>query len=139
MIWRTCGARRPASRLSSPFGRFAWTRWSAASPGLKLAQVFQHSRDHGLVPQNLARIAREWAPQLGLEEADIVGYLTENIHYYLDRENHSGFQLFLRYAREIGLIPPCARRALSRPGGLRRQLRLTRPQPRRDADRLSDI
>ncbi len=73
--------------------------------GMRLASLFQRSRDHGLEPQNLALIAKEWAPRFNLTEADIIRYLTENIHYYLDRENHAGFQLFLQYAREIGLIP----------------------------------
>jgi hypothetical protein len=35
----------------------------------------------------------------------VATYLTENIHYYLDRENHAGLQLFLTYAHEEGLIP----------------------------------
>ena len=73
--------------------------------GLYLSKVFQHSRDHGLEPQNLDVIAQEWAPKLGLTEDDVRSYLTENIHYYLDRENHAGLKLFLKYAQEIGLIP----------------------------------
>ncbi len=72
---------------------------------LNLKRVFAQSRDHGLEPQNLDVIAREWSPRLGLPEADIRSYLTENIHYYLDRENHAGLRLFLQYANEIGLIP----------------------------------
>jgi predicted solute-binding protein len=72
---------------------------------LTLTKVFQTSRDHGLEPQNLDVIAQEWAPKLGLSEDDIRSYLTSNIHYYLDRENHAGLKLFLLYAHEIGLIP----------------------------------
>ena len=72
---------------------------------VNLKRVFAQSRDHGLEPQNLDVIAREWSPRLGLPEADIRSYLTENIHYYLDRENHAGLRLFLQYANEIGLIP----------------------------------
>jgi chorismate dehydratase len=73
--------------------------------GLQLMKVFQDSRDHGLEPQNLDVIAKEWSPKLGLTEADIRSYLTENIDYYLDRENHGGLKLFLQYTQEIGLIP----------------------------------
>ncbi len=73
--------------------------------GMNLARVFQQSRDHGLEPGNLDVIAREWSPKLGLSEDDIRSYLTENIHYYLDRENHAGLKLFLQYSQEIGLIP----------------------------------
>ena len=42
-----------------------------APPALDLAAVFQESRDHGLQPASLDRIAREWAPRLGLSEAEI--------------------------------------------------------------------
>ncbi|HZL67771.1 MAG TPA: menaquinone biosynthesis protein [Candidatus Limnocylindrales bacterium] len=72
---------------------------------LDLVKVFQQSRDHGLEPENLRIIAQEWSPKLRLSETDIHTYLTQNIHYYLDRENHAGLQLFLRYSQEIGLIP----------------------------------
>ncbi len=71
---------------------------------LDLVKVFQQSRDHGLEPANLRTIAREWSPKLKLSESDIHAYLTENIHYYLDRQNHAGLQLFLQYSQEIGLI-----------------------------------
>ena len=73
--------------------------------GVSLAKIFQQSRDHGLEPHNLDLICKEWAPRVGLSESDIRSYLTENIHYDLDRENHAGLKLFLHYAREIGLIP----------------------------------
>ena len=72
---------------------------------LDLVKVFQQSRDHGLEPANLRVIAQQWSSKLKLSEADIHTYLTENVHYYLDRQNHAGLQLFLRYAQEIGLIP----------------------------------
>ncbi len=73
--------------------------------GMNLAKVFQESRDHGLEAHNVNIIAREWSPKLGLSEDDIRSYLTENIHYYLDRESHGGLKLFLQYSQEIGLIP----------------------------------
>ncbi len=70
-----------------------------------IADVFNLSRDHGLQPRNLASIARSWAPKLGLTEADVNAYLTENIHYYLDSANTEGLELFYRYAAELQLIP----------------------------------
>jgi chorismate dehydratase len=73
--------------------------------GMNLARIFQQSRDHGLEPQNLDVIAKEWSPKLGLSESDIRSYLTENIHYQLDRENHAGLKLFLQYAKDVGLTP----------------------------------
>lgn len=76
-----------------------------ASPSLDLAAIFQESRDHGLRPDNLDQIARDWAPKLGLSEASVRSYLTENIHYYLDTECQEGLQLFYRYAAEIGVLP----------------------------------
>ena len=73
--------------------------------GLDLIATFQQSRDHGLQPENVARIAEEWAPKLSMTQAEVVDYLTQNIQYYLDRENHEGLQLFLNYAHEVGVIP----------------------------------
>ncbi len=69
-----------------------------------LTKVFQQSRDHGLERQNLDVIAKEWSARLDLSEDDIRSYLTGNIHYYLDRENHAGLRLFLQFSHEIGLI-----------------------------------
>jgi predicted solute-binding protein len=68
-------------------------------------KVFQRSRDHGLEPANLRIIAQQWSQKLGLSEVNILSYLTENVHYYLDRQNHAGLKLFLSYSQEIGLIP----------------------------------
>jgi chorismate dehydratase len=73
--------------------------------GINLIATFQQSRDHGLLPENIAAIARQWAPKLGITEDEVMTYLTKNINYSLDRENHAGLQLFLTYAHEIGLIP----------------------------------
>ncbi|MGH9543701.1 MAG: menaquinone biosynthetic enzyme MqnA/MqnD family protein [Terriglobales bacterium] len=72
---------------------------------LDLATVFQESRDHGLQPVNLERIAREWAPRLGLSANEIKSYLTENIYYDLDPTCLDGLQLFYRYASECGALP----------------------------------
>lgn len=76
-----------------------------ADPALDLAAVFRDSRDHGLAPESLDKISREWAPRVGLSEADIRGYLTDNIHYQLDAGCLEGLRLFYRYAAEIGALP----------------------------------
>jgi len=73
--------------------------------GVNLREVFQRSRDHGLLPESISVLAKEWGPKLGITEGEVTTYLTQNIDYYLDRENHAGLQLFLTYAHEIGLIP----------------------------------
>jgi len=92
-----------------PFVFAFWAVRQAALSGqdfnLDLAAIFQRSRDHGLQPESLARIAREWAPRLGLSETDVRAYLTQNIHYELDSPCLEGLQLFLRYARECGALP----------------------------------
>ena len=76
-----------------------------ADPSLDLAAVFRDSRDHGLESASLAEIAREWSARLGIGEADVRSYLTENIHYQLDAGCLEGLQLFYRYAAEIGALP----------------------------------
>jgi chorismate dehydratase len=72
---------------------------------IDLAGIFQESRDHGLDPDHLDQIAREWAPKLALSESSVRSYLTGNIHYYLDAECLEGLQLFYRYGEEIGVLP----------------------------------
>src|SRR5271165_3521271 len=73
-------------------------------PGFDLIATFQRSREHGLQPENVNVIAEEWAPKLNMTHAEVVEYLTQNIDYYLNRENHAGLQLFLNYAHEVGVI-----------------------------------
>jgi len=96
---------------SRPFGKLrAGSRLSAARSDAPvtapaLATIFQQSRDHGLEPASLDQIARVWAPRLGLKEAEVRSYLTENIYYHLDAPCLEGLQLFYRYAAEIGALP----------------------------------
>ena len=75
------------------------------APSLDLPAVFQNSRDHGLEPSSVDQIGCEWAPRLGISEADVRTYLTQNIHYQLDAGCLEGLQLFYRYAAEIGALP----------------------------------
>lgn len=74
-------------------------------PTLDLAKIFRDSRDHGLEPHSISRIARDWAPRLGMPGASVRAYLTENIHYELDPACIEGLRLFYRYAAEIGASP----------------------------------
>jgi chorismate dehydratase len=87
------------------FAFWAVKREAGKHTDLDLAEIFQQSRDHGLVGANVNRIAREWAPRLNLTENEIISYLTENIHYYLDPACLEGMNLFFRYARECGALP----------------------------------
>ena len=66
---------------------------------------FRSRATTALQPASLDQIAREWAPRLGLSEAEIRSYLTENIHYDLDPACLDGLQLFYRYASECGALP----------------------------------
>jgi len=89
---------------------FVFAFWAVRRAALEnsaqdLAAVFQASAEHGLQPESIAHIARQWAPQLGISEADIRRYLTENIHYQLDPGCIEGLQLFYRYAQELGVLP----------------------------------
>jgi chorismate dehydratase len=95
-------------RTGLPFVYAVWAVRRAAvaemHPGLPLGELFARSRDHGLEPDNLAAIAREWAPRLGLAEAEIVRYLRENIHYSLDAECRAGLARYFELAAECGVI-----------------------------------
>ena len=93
--------------------------------GTHLAEVFQHSRDHGLQADSIATIAEEWSPKVGLSKDDIRRYLTENIHYYLDRESHDGLQLFLQYSREIGLLAEVPELPVLGPAALRKSAQVS--------------
>ncbi len=90
---------------------FVFAFWAVRQAALKdapatldLPAIFQASREHGLKPENLDRIAREWAPRLGLSEGEIRAYLTESIYYELDPASLDGLQLFYRYASECGAL-----------------------------------
>lgn len=76
-----------------------------ADPALDLAEIFRDSRDHGLEPDSVSQIARDWAPRVGMTELGIRSYLTENIYYQLDAGCVEGLQLFYRYAADIGVLP----------------------------------
>ena len=85
--------------------RLSAARSDAYVPAPDLAAIFQQSRDHGLEPESLDQITREWSPRLGLSQGDLRSYLTENIYYQLDAEWLDGLQLFYRYAAEVGALP----------------------------------
>ena len=69
----------------------------------QFAAIFQHSRDHGLA--RLDEIAREWAPRVGISEAEVRDYLSRNIDFTFGEANQAGLELFFRLAQEFSLIP----------------------------------
>jgi len=90
---------------------FVFAFWAVRKEALKdaprdldLAAVFQESRDHGLLPESLDRIASEWAPRVALSRENVKSYLTENIHYSLDPACLDGLELFYQYAQECGAL-----------------------------------
>jgi chorismate dehydratase len=86
-----------------PFVFAFWAvRGAVAHAGLR--EVFQRSRDHGLEPEHVLQIARQWAPRLGISEHDVVSYLTGNIHYHLEPECLEGLELFFEYCMELGIL-----------------------------------
>ncbi len=82
-----------------------WAVRKDAHAGASVARAFQQSRNHGLRPENIARIAREWTNRIALSEAEITSYLTEAIHYQLDPAALDGLQLFYNLAAECGALP----------------------------------
>lgn len=89
---------------------FVFAFWAVRENALKnsqldLATIFQRSRDHGLEPANVDRIASTWSGKLGMSEEAVRSYLTTNIFYFLDEQCIEGMQLFFRYAQECGLLP----------------------------------
>jgi chorismate dehydratase len=76
-----------------------------ADPALDLPAIFRESRDHGLEPSNVDRIAVNWAPRLGITEEEVRTYLRQNIYYQLDAGCIEGLQLFYRYAAECSVLP----------------------------------
>jgi chorismate dehydratase len=73
--------------------------------GMSVVGAFQKSRDNGLQPENIAKIAREWSTRLSLPEPVISSYLTNNIYYKLDGDCLAGLRLFYQYAAECGALP----------------------------------
>jgi chorismate dehydratase len=85
-----------------------WAVRKAALEGQDAAKVvrdFQSSRDHGLEPANIARLAKEWSVRLGLSETDVTSYLRDNIYYQLDADCLEGLRLFYQYGAECGALP----------------------------------
>lgn len=89
---------------------FVFAFWAVRRAALEnapadLTTIFQTSRDHGVQAESIALIASNWAGKLGLSEAEVRAYLTENIHYDLDPGCLEGLQLFYRYAAECRALP----------------------------------
>jgi chorismate dehydratase len=92
-----------------------WCRWSGlpfvfamwvARSGVETTEVaaaLQRARDAGVA--NLATIARREAPAAGLSEEACLGYLRDNLHFFLGPEERRGLDLFRELAAEFGFAP----------------------------------
>jgi chorismate dehydratase len=63
-----------------------------------------HARDLGIA--NVADIAREEAPRLGISETLAHTYLPRNLHYHLTSAERSGLKLFSELAAQHNLVKP---------------------------------
>ena len=84
---------------------FVFAFWAAnpksATP--ELAATFDSWRDRGLA--EIESIVTEEAARRYLSPEVVHAYLTENIHFTLDRECREGLELYYRWAGELGLAP----------------------------------
>jgi chorismate dehydratase len=67
-------------------------------------EALSHARDLGIA--NVADIAREEAPRLGISESLAHNYLTRNLHYHLTSAERSGLKLFSELAAQHNLVKP---------------------------------
>jgi chorismate dehydratase len=102
-------AREWRSRTNLPWVAAVWAvRPEALGPSnLTAAQLtadLEDSRDQGLA--HIDQIVAEWTPRIAIPPATIRHYLTENIHYHLDRDCIRTIELFREYAAEVEALPP---------------------------------
>lgn len=95
-----------------------WTRWSrlpfvfamwVAREGVDasgLAESLAAARDEGL--NHLAEIASEAAGDVRLSTEACLGYLRDNLYFFLGDEERRGLELFRQHAIAMGLAPPTA-------------------------------
>jgi chorismate dehydratase len=64
----------------------------------------QASRDHGLA--HVEDLAEEWSGRIAVPRDTIRFYLSNNIHYILDKACLRGLDMFYQLAAECGALPP---------------------------------
>ncbi len=84
---------------------FVFALWAVRAEAREQVQAldFIAARDAGLRARS--DLAAQYAPSLGLPEADLARYLMENIHYGLDAEDLAGLTRYWELAAKRGLIP----------------------------------
>lgn len=83
---------------------FVFAMWMARRDSVdKVRSIdFAAARDEGLA--NIPAIAAEAEPEIGLSQAEISGYLTENISFRLSEEMEKGLRLYYELAHKHELI-----------------------------------
>jgi chorismate dehydratase len=83
---------------------FVFAMWMARNGSIeRIRRVdFAAARDEGLA--HLDEIAADYKPQLGLSDAEIKSYLTENIAFRMDEEMQKGLKLYFELAVKHKLI-----------------------------------
>lgn len=99
-----------------------WCRWAelpfvfamwTARPGVDTVDIERAlcaARDLGV--HSLETIAAREAAPLGLSRPECLGYLRDNLHFYLGPRERQGLELFAQQARQLGLIPAGANRGI---------------------------
>src|SRR5439155_18876399 len=92
-----------AEWLSQTRKPFVFAFWAVRnSAQLRSGSSFHASYEFG--KSELEAIAAEQSKRLGLSQAQVLSYLTQNIDYALDRENLEGLVLFYSLARQYRLV-----------------------------------
>ena len=91
------------SQTGLPFVSAVWGVAQGGQLDPQIAEDFIRSRDHGLA--NIDALTQEWSKKMPLPESTIRHYLSENIHYILDKECIEGMRGFFRMAAEAGVLP----------------------------------
>ena len=87
-----------------PWVAAVWAcRPEAVTDAEELVRDLNGSREHGC--GHVEELVREWVPRIGLPEAVIRRYLTENIHYALDARCVEAIGEFRRLAAKVGALP----------------------------------
>jgi chorismate dehydratase len=94
---------------------YEWVRWSGlpfvfamwvARAGIELQDLgpaLAEARDCGVA--NLEQIAAAEAAPLGLTVPQCLGYLRDNLHFYLGPQERRGLEFFHKKANQLGIAP----------------------------------
>lgn len=95
------------TRTGLPWVAAVWAAHPEALTPETAAQLtldLNRSRDHGLA--HIEDLVREWTPRIAIPPSTIRHYLTQNIHYHLDKDCIRAISLFRQYAAELYILPP---------------------------------